>query len=211
MQSQASERDAAQEHLVRHIGFAERWLARARQEVTDGRLARGILTLLLAEAEVHHARERTFPAREEVLPRSPAVMTVLGAAALLALLLGGRSLLATRVEVAPGLAPPPAVVRFRQPGIMLALVPAVLTPEETAAPPAVAAPIPRVVPQARVASPLQVKRVGRPSMRPAARPAPTPRTAAAATLTSAPPTLVSDAELIDLVIAAERSLRGERR
>ncbi len=211
MQSQASEREAAQDHLVRHIGFAERWLARAKQEVTDGRLARGLLTLLLAEAEVHHARERTFPAREAALPRSPVAMTVLGAAVLLALLLGGRSLLTPRAEVTTGPGPAPAAVRFRQPGSMLALVPVVLTPEETAAGEAVAAPAPRVVTAPRLVAPPPPQRVRRPPTRPAVRPAPSPRPAAPVAGTAAPPALVSDAELIDLVIAAERSLRGERR
>jgi len=209
VQSQASEPHATEEHLVRHIGFAERWLARAKQEVREGRLARGVLTLLLAEAEVHHARERTFPAREAALPRSPVAMTVLAAAALLALLLGGRSLLPSRVEVATGLAPAPAIVRFRQPGSMLALVPAVLTPEETAASPAPLAPAPRVVPPRAV--PPKVERTRRSPTRPAARPAPAPRHAAPATGDAVSSALVSDAELIDLVIAAERSLRGERR
>jgi len=208
VQSQASEPHATEEHLVRHIGFAERWLARAKQEVREGRLARGVLTLLLAEAEVHHARERTFPAREAALPRSPVAMTVLGAAALLALLLGGRSLLPSRVEVATGLAPAPAIVRFRQPGSMLALVPAVLTPEETTAS-APLAPAPRVVPPRAV--PPKVERIRRSPTRPAARPAPAPRPAAPAAGDAVSPALVSDAELVDLVIAAERSLRGERR
>src|SRR5688572_28655366 len=47
--------------MIRHIGFAERWLARARAECTRGHVVRGALTLLLAEAEVHHAREAVTP------------------------------------------------------------------------------------------------------------------------------------------------------
>src|SRR3989304_5700274 len=56
-----SERQVPEEHLARHIGVAERGLARAKQEVTDGQLARSGLTLLLAEAGGHHPRGRTPP------------------------------------------------------------------------------------------------------------------------------------------------------
>jgi len=193
-------RQVPEEHLARHIGFAERWLARAKQEVTDGQLARSVLTLLLAEAEVHHARERTLPAREAALPRPSMAMTILGATALLVLLLAGRSLFSPRGEMVTGFTSAPAVVKFKQPGSTLALVPAVLTPEQTVAAPAprVPAPLPRA------------DRVWRNAARPS-RPAAKPRPVSPVLIAPAAPVLLSDGDLIDLVIAAERSLRGEKR
>jgi len=193
-------RQVPEEHLARHIGFAERWLARAKQEVTDGQLARSVLTLLLAEAEVHHARERTLPAREAALPRPSMAMTILGATALLVLLLAGRSLFSPRGEMVTGFTSAPAVVKFKQPGSTLALVPAVLTPEQT-----VAAPAPRVP-----APPPRTDRVWRNAARPS-RPAAKPRPVSPVLIAPAAPVLLSDGDLIDLVIAAERSLRGEKR
>ncbi len=200
MEHDESERQVPEEHLARHIGFAERWLARAKQEVTDGQLARSVLTLLLAEAEVHHARERTLPAREVALPRPSIAMTILGATALMVLLLAGRSLFSPRGEMITGFTSAPAVVKFKQPGSTLALVPAVLTPEQTVAAPAprVPAPLPRV------------DRVWRNATRPS-RPAAKPRPISPAVTAPAAPVLVSDGDLIDLVIAAEQSLRGEKR
>ena len=200
MEHDESERQAPEEHLVRHIGFAERWLARAKQEVTAGQLARSVLTLLLAEAEVHHARERTLPARAAALPRPSPAMTILGAMALVVLLLAGRSLLLPKGEMVTGFTSAPAVVKFRQPGSTLALVPAVLLPERT-----VAAPAPRA-PAARP----RVDRVWRNTARPS-RPAARPQPASPAVTAPAALVLVSDGDLIDLVIAAERALRGEKR
>ena len=200
MEHDESERQVPEEHLARHIGFAERWLARAKQEVTDGQLARSVLTLLLAEAEVHHARERTLPAREVALPRPSIAMTILGATALMVLLLAGRSLFSPRGEMITGFTSAPAVVKFKQPGSTLALVPAVLTPEQTVAAPAprVPAPLPRA------------DRVWRNAARPS-RPAAKPRPVSPVLIAPAAPVLLSDGDLIDLVIAAERSLRGEKR
>ena len=200
MEHDESERQFPEEHLARHIGFAERWLARAKQEVTDGQLARSVLTLLLAEAEVHHARERTLPAREAALPRPSIAMTILGTTALMVLLLAGRSLFSPRGEMVTGFTSAPAVVKFKQPGSTLALVPAVLTPEQTVAAPAPRAPAP--LPRA--------DRVWRSAARPS-RPAAKPRPVSPAVTAPAAPVLVSDGDLIDLVIAAERSLRGEKR
>ena len=74
--------------MVRHIGFAERWLERAKREVAEGYLARSLLTLLLTEAEVHHAREASFPSPQSaVLPRPSTVPAILGATGLAAALL----------------------------------------------------------------------------------------------------------------------------
>ncbi len=195
------ESEVREEHLVRHIGFAERWLARAKHEVTEGRQARSVLSLMLAEAEVHHARERTLPARAVALPRpSPALMLV-GAAVLAALLHAGWTLLLPVGEMATTLSSAPTVVRFRQPGSTLALVPVVAAPQ-TSTP---AAPLPDVLPR--------VQRVWRNMTRPApVRPAmvQAPPVAPPAPISVAP-VLLTDGDLIDLVIAAERSLRGEKR
>ncbi len=203
MASDENEHHIPEEHLVRQIGFAQRWLARAKREVTDGQTARSVLTLLLAEAEVHHARERSLPAREAAVPRPSARMTILGATALVALLLAGRSLVSPKSEMVTGFGSVPAIVQFKQPGSVLALVPAVLMPEQTVAAPASRAPEP----------PVRSDRVWRNAarpVRPALRLSPV-SPAVAARAAPAAPVLVSDGDLIDLVIAAERSLRGENR
>ena len=202
MEHDENARQVPEEHLARHIGFAERWLARAKQEVTDGQLARSVLTLLLAEAEVHHARERTLPAREAVLPRPSIAMTILGATALMVLLLAGRSLFSPRGEMITGFTSAPAVVKFKQPGSTLALVPAVLTPE-----PAVAAPAPRAAP-----APPRPDRVGRSATRVVtSKPAAKPQSLSPSGAAPEQPVLLSEGDLIELVIAAERSLRGGKR
>jgi len=185
-----------QKNLVRQIGFAERWLVRAKQEVSAGNRARSVLNLLLAEAEVHHARETTAPAREMVLPRPAPLVTVLGIAFLAALLLAVPVLLAPP-DFSTEVATTAAVIRFKQQvGSTLALIPVVAAP----APPAV---------QTSPVAPAAPRAVPRPALRPAA-----PRLASArpvVIIAAPPPPLVSDTDLIDLVLAAERSLRGERR
>lgn len=189
------------DHLAHHIGFAERWLSRAKQEIAQGDLGRSLLTLLLAEAEVHHARSGTA-AREAALPRPSAAVTILGATALAAAILAGLAAALPRGDVAAALSSSPSVIRFKQPvGSTLALISLVVAP----APPtqAISAP-PQVVAAAR-ASRTPIRRLPARTAGPS-RPAP-----ASAPVPAAAPVLVSDGDLIDLVLAAERSLRGERR
>ncbi len=190
------------DHLAHHIGFAERWLQRARQEIARGDLGRSLLTLLLAEAEVHHARSEGAAA-EASAPRPSAVVTILGATALAAALLAALAAALPPGDVAAVLPSSAPVIRFKQPvGSTLALIPMVVAP---AAPPqAISAPaqVPAVTGAPRL-----------PARRGPIRPASATRRTAATT-TSVPavvPVLISDGDLIDLVLAAERSLRGETR
>ncbi len=197
-----TETQAQQHDLVRQIGFAERWLARARQEVVEGRHARGVLSLLLAEAEVHHARERGLPVQEATAWRPTLPMTILGGTLLAGLVFGVLSLVAPllppagRLEVPASLPPAPPVIRFKQPvGSTLALIPAAIVPVQQNA----------VLPvRVEIQSPAVRQR------RPVVRPAVSHVSAAGPGTTPAPaaPALVSDGDLIDLVLAAERSLRG---
>ncbi|MGH2452613.1 MAG: hypothetical protein ACRDF5_02470 [bacterium] len=191
-----------QEHLAHHIGFAERWLVRARQEVARGDLGRGLLTLLLAEAEVHHARSGAV-ALEHAANRPSAVVTILGASALAAALLVGLAAALPQSDIAAVLpSSAPVMIRFKQPvGSTLALIPMVVAP----APAAVIS-----APSQVSAAPGAPRRLG--PRRPPVRSATAAQSAPA--IGPAPlvlPVLLSDGDLIDLVLAAERSLRGENR
>jgi hypothetical protein len=48
---------ATREQVTARIGFAERWLLRARQQCAEGDLAHGVLTIALAGAEMRRALE----------------------------------------------------------------------------------------------------------------------------------------------------------
>lgn len=190
------------DHLTHHIGFAERWLARAKGEVARGDLGRSLLTLLLAEAEVHHARlQEATPAA--AVPRPHPLMTILGTTALAATLLAGLAAALPRSDVTSVLPPSPPVIRFKQPvGSTLALIPMVVAP---AVPTQVISAPPRV-PAVTGAARVPVRRM---PVRAAVLPRNVP--ASAPDQPAAPVVVVSDGDLIDLVLAAERSLRGEKR
>jgi len=187
------------DRLSHHIGFAERWLTRAKGEVARGELSRGQLTLLLAEAEIHHARaaEETPAAAS---PRPHPLMMVAGTALCAAVLLAGLSAALPRSEVSAVLSSSPPVIRFKQPvGSTLVLLPMVAAPaaapEVTSLPPR--GPVPAAAPRAA-------------PRRTSVRAAVMPPTLPAPAQPAAPVVLVSDGDLIDLVLAAERSLRGEK-
>lgn len=76
------------EQVLARIGFAERWLDRARRQCTEGHVTRGVLTLVLADAEVHHALEAAGvpAARKRVPRRHPGVLALAGVAAAVVLL-----------------------------------------------------------------------------------------------------------------------------
>lgn len=82
---------SSDEQMLSRIGFAERWLARARGQWTAGRHARSLLTLVLADAELRHAMD-TAGARRRTTPRrtTAAVSFLLAAVVASALLLIGR-------------------------------------------------------------------------------------------------------------------------
>jgi hypothetical protein len=82
---------SSDEQMLSRIGFAERWLARARGQWTAGRHARSLLTLVLADAELRHAMD-TAGARRRTTARRPtaAVGFLLAAVVASAVLLIGR-------------------------------------------------------------------------------------------------------------------------
>lgn len=197
--------------LTERISFAEGWLARARQQVEAGHHERGMLTLVLAAAEVRLAREaggptvRPQPEGRALSGWIAAGMATLCAATLVFLVVPRA---AGPTDVHSGQAPP-VVVLSGGTGAKLDLV--------TAPPPAVERTVTRTI---FVRVPVMVKEgvarqaapataPSRPAARhvPAGPPLPPPATAASAGSTAQPPALLSEADVIELVLAAERSLR----
>jgi hypothetical protein len=79
------------QQLLARIGFAERWLNRARRQCTEGNLARGVLTLVLADAEVHHALAAAgLPPKANARRVNAAVICLAGVALVSAVLLTSR-------------------------------------------------------------------------------------------------------------------------
>ncbi|MGH2398652.1 MAG: hypothetical protein ACRDFA_13005 [bacterium] len=207
------------EEVVARIGFAERWLERAKDQVVEGNLTRGILTLVLAGAEVHHALEEAGarPHRSRIL-RSALVP----AAAAIALLIGLSVMVwpaEDRSDDAALRDAPPIVSLSPRVGSLLEL----LSPVSPASPTVAA---PRTTLRAAVR---EVAAPSAPVLRPRAiQPAAVHRKASAQTsvqLSTAQPaapvmppaptiqavqpgvTQLSSGDLIDLVLAAERALR----
>ncbi|HEV8339099.1 MAG TPA: hypothetical protein VGR25_05510 [bacterium] len=190
------------DQLSHHIGFAERWLTRAKGEVARGDLGRGQLTLLLAEAEIHHAR--AAEGAPATAPRPHPVTMIVGTTLLAAALLSGLAAALPRSTVTSVLPSSPPMIRFKQPvGSTLALIPMVAAPQTPTQMLSAPARGPALAGAPRAAPRRSPVRTAVPS-RPVSIPAP-PLPAAA------PLVLVSDGDLIDLVLAAERSLRGEKR
>lgn len=200
--------------LTERIAFAEGWLARARRQVQDGDQARGVLTLMLAEAEVHRARELNAvtadPGASRPAVARGAIVALAAAAALIGATVGvwrPAGPAAARDSAARDGIRPPIVVLAGGTGSMLRMVQAPEAPVErtvvrsvilrvtassSQAPASLAAlPTPAAVPVTHPAPP-------RPESRPVAAP---PEAAPSA------PALLSEADLIDLVLATERSLR----
>ncbi len=99
---------SSDQQMLSRIGFAERWLARARGQWTAGRHARSLLTLVLADAELRHALD-TAGARQRTTARRPtaAVGFLLAAVVASAVLLIGRSSIIPHVVATT---PPPLPV-----------------------------------------------------------------------------------------------------
>lgn len=203
--------------LEDRIAHAEDWLGRARQQIRDGNLERGALTLLLAEAELHRAREVGFAgaAGSYAEPRRgswrPLVAVTALAATVLAvgfLVLGQRG-----VWVEAHGAVPPLLLRLQDgTGEMLR---AVTVPEPLVERTVVERTVIRRVPVYRPASASRTTRAALPATEavpaaPRMAPAAAPLHAPTAPVQPAPAqvqSLLSDADLIELVLAAERSLR----
>lgn len=228
--------DSAGAQIVERIGFAERWLDRARTQIGGGNVARGALTLVLADAEVRHALEvaglRSARPRRGAAAAVAAALLLIAAGAALVFLPRGTAPLAGERAAFSAAPERPVVTLGVHTGMLLRIVGA---PHPEAAPPAArsapgrplrAAPAPTPVPRLSA----------RPEPRPAPvtvapRPGPSPVPVTAAPLPAAPqapeaaaqpvtvvpptvqaaPLTLTAGELIDLVLAAERTLRGDPR
>lgn len=226
---------------IDRIAHAADWLVRARQRVEDGDPARGLLALLLAQAEVRRATDAGLAGL--VPPRRVDRGALLLATSVAAVLAASVLVLAAGLAQTAG--PPPEVplpmVRLPQPaGAMLQIVQAEPPAPERAVPGLAVRPVPEgAVPRfavrpapvprlaASAAAPVATgPRVGAAPgasvapvavrAAPAASSAPVgaaPTTAlpagapGAAVAAPPPPPVLSEADLIDLVLAAERSLR----
>ncbi len=221
--------ERAGEAVVTRIGFAERWLDRAKRQVTNGNLTRGVLTLVLADAEVHHAlevagaRPRHTSTRRVSGPLVALTVVVVVAAAVIA---------ATQrpTPIQASVDPVPTLIKLNAPvGAWLNLVPTPrLGPGSTSTPaisrtPTVLAvrssPVPRVVRVAAQPAPAPRLLSGPPTIAPssaapmaATMPAILPGVPVPPAVT--PPAAItspglSAGDLIDLVLAAERALRSD--
>ncbi len=211
----------AGDQIVARIGFAERWLERAKRQVATGNLPRGVLTLVLADAEVHHAIEvaGTTPSaqrRETVIASAVVTVAVIAIVASLAV---GRPLPGGVTSDAPA---PQVVALSPRVGAMLALIPAPaaasIIPSTAAVHPAAGSvPARTSLPARPLRSPL--KSAVRPQAAvPVVTPVPVAMSSPSTTLVTLPAVAaspqangaaLSTGELIDLVLAAERTLRSE--
>ncbi|MBM3470579.1 MAG: hypothetical protein FJX73_07290 [Armatimonadetes bacterium] len=197
--------------LTERISFAENWLARARQQVEDGHRERGLLTLVLAAAEVRLAREaggpaaRLRPDRRALSGWIAAGMTVLSAATLIFLVVPRT---AGPTDVHSGQAPP-VVFLSGGTGAMLDLVTVPPPAAEKTVTRTIIVRVPVTITKGAAPQAAPATAPSRPAARhvPAGPPLPSPATAVTAGSTAPPPALLSEADMIELVLAAERSLR----
>ncbi len=205
--------------LTERITFAEDWLARARQQMEGGEQTRGILTLLLAEAEVHRAREL---GTGWTAPRPRSATRTLGpiaAVAAAAVIVGAVALWrpvgpAAWSTAAAGEDPPPPVVSLSAgTGALLRLVQAPEAIERTITVPVAVRIMVRVPSSPAHAELAADTRASAPAPARIAAGQPAPRRSEASAAATVPgggtetSPLLSEAELIDLVLATERSLR----
>jgi hypothetical protein len=207
--------------LTERITFAEDWLDRARLQIENGRVERGALTLLLAEAELQRARETGLPAPAgSRLPRSGAwtAWVAFGALAVAAAILAFTFAVASPLEPVDAHVPALEIVQLSPAtGDMLRIVtvpgPVVERTVVQSKIVRVAVPVPAAAPVRQQAAPslasppqsVPSRRVAAPSARVApVVPAPQVAVPPAPAVTTA---VLSDAEVIEMVLAAERSLR----
>lgn len=202
--------------LVDRIAHAEDWLGRARQQIRNGHPERGALTLLLAEAELHRAREVGFagtpgscagPRQETWRPLVAVAATVVAALAVGFLVFSRPGVWAEAHNAVPPL------LRLQDgAGEMLR---AVTVPEPLVERTVVERTVIRRVPVYESASASRPTRAALPDTEavlaapraaPAAAPVHAP-TAPAQPVPAQVQSLLSDADVIELVLAAERSLR----
>lgn len=206
--------------LRQRIAFAEAWLDRARQQLDDGHLERGVLALALAEAEMSRAREDRLGAASvpEARGAHPVAVAILAAAVAAVTALGVLPSILWRVgAIADPTAttPLPAFALPATSGAMLRLVDGGPTP--AVAERVVTATVIRFRPVAveRQDAQRPLPAVGKAA--PVSQAVPPPAALPAARIVAPPPTsqpgpepataVVSEADLIEMVLAAERSLR----
>ncbi len=193
----------ADEQMLARIGFAERWLTRARHQCAEGNLSRSVLTLVLADAEVHHALEAVgVPTRAPARRSTPVALLLTMAVASVLLLFLRWPMDAGPVATTPA---PPVVRLASTSGVLLeTMVPPLQTAgsQVTMGPAdqtATAGPVPvRRRAPAAPGEALEAPRVMQPSGDPRGRLA-----------ASSGSVHISMSELIDLMLTAERVLRRD--
>jgi hypothetical protein len=212
--------------VLTRIGFAEGWLHRAKAQCADGDVPGGLLTLSLADAEVRFALEAGgWPQARGIVRSQPSRRWIpwllLAAAAAVA---SAWTFRPAAVPADAGIVDGPPVVRFSSTiGAVLSAVSVPSAPPASVqvsrpdvhprvqravtrpAPRPAAAPRPRVeaAPAVRAATTaVRTTTAGTPSVlttpAPAAAPPPSPVT----------PFVLSEVDLIDMVLAANQALRG---
>ena len=222
-------RQRTDEQVLSRIGFTEQWLDRAKHQCAEGNLARSWLTLVLADAEMHHALQAAAPTTRSHSPRTVAAAMIAIAAVAGAVIIattqwpGGPTVLTVE--------PAPPIVRLSAPVGQLLEIAAPTSPAKATAL-AQAASLGRRT-ATRSGPQTAASRTGRSAATaavpavstPSPAPAPVIMVQAPTSLASSPPSAssqtasppavswpapeISAGELIDLVLAAERTLRSD--
>lgn len=207
------------EQVLARIGFAERWLHRAKQQCAEGNVTRGVLTLVLADAEMHHAMEvagapRRAGGRRGSVARALAAFTVAaGVAVAVAMPWSAPADSITFNN------PAPPVVRLATPGDLLLAV----SPAQPTAPVPASGPWNATVPSLPVAAAMArssaaiapgtihatVERIVSQASPDSIRALPDPAGTSSGVTARVTAPLLSMGDVIDLVLAAERALRSE--
>ncbi|MDI6771476.1 MAG: hypothetical protein QME77_02675 [bacterium] len=197
--------------MTERISFAEGWLARARQQVEAGHHERGLLTLVLAAAEVRLAREaggqsvRPQPDGRALSGWVAAGMATLCAATLIYLVIP-RAVGPMDVHTDQA---PPVVALSGSTGAMLDLVKAPPPAAEKTVTRTIVVRVPVTVTEGAERQAAPAAAADRPAARhvPVSLSLPPSVPTVAAGSTAPQPVLLSEADVIELVLAAERSLR----
>lgn len=222
--------EAQDSQVVARIGFAERWLHRARTQCAEGDVSGGLLTLALADAEVRYALEVSGwrPAASHTASsrrrRLGGVLAAAAAAVVGVIWVSLPSLGPTAAGEFDG----PPVIRFAPTtGTLLSVAPASIEPDTRPGIAAASEQRPRRAIRTGVTRPPAPVTMRAAASAPTARAGPAAPAAgqptaaatapsstagqltASAALAGAPaPFVLSDADLIDMVLAASRALQG---
>jgi hypothetical protein len=207
--------DGLSEQVAARIGFAERWLDRARTQCTDGNVAGGLLTLALADAEVRYALETGGWPAGRARRRSGGLRWLVAAAAVAAVVVWVIQPRSTPVSAGPTAGPP--VVRLPGVGSILAMTVPMMPSAAVPAVRSAAVRVTSVRPAPRIARGTAGPVPARAAIVPVTTSTAVKSTAAPATATSpasvhpstsTPAVPISDVDLIEMVLAADRTLRG---